>query len=84
MKLSQRFAGACKQFVRLIAGLLLLISGLNAVAQIVPFPLAPAEGASCIISAQNRNAQVMLPDYSYNIFRLSGASGAYFPAPEHA
>ena len=77
MKLPQRFAGACKHFVRLIAGLLLLINGLNTVAQIVPSPLAPAEGSSCIISAQNRNAPVMLPDYSYSIFGLSGASGAF-------
>ena len=81
MKLPQRLLCACHQVALLIASLLFLNMGLTwtalANAQTLPSPLAPAEGSSCIISAQNRNAPVMLPDYSYSIFGLSGASGAF-------
>ena len=81
MKLPQRLLCACHQVALLIASLLFLNMGLTwtalANAQTLPSPLAPAEGSSCVISAQNRNAPVVLPDYSHSIFGLLGASGAF-------
>jgi hypothetical protein len=77
MNITQKWVRALHVFVLITVGFVLLNLASNTAAQTLPSALEPKEGSSCVISAQNRNAPVMLPDYAYSIFGLSGASGAF-------
>lgn len=67
--------GMCRWMGRAMAATLLAWTGSSLLAQTNPPPGAPPAGASCVVSAGNRNAP-LAADGSYTVFGIPGNLGA--------